>query len=112
MKEKDFSAILKEARTYLGLSQQDFSKVLGIKLRMYNAYENGDFDQSKGDVRRIRILQRLDEAKKKRAIEEKRMDDHAYAQVGDIAERVARLENNIKDLQATVLKLINKVGLG
>ena len=35
------------------------AKLLGMKLRMYSAYETGEYDESEGDVRRERILQKL-----------------------------------------------------
>lgn len=56
--EKRFSALLKGKRTELELTQDQMAPLLGMKLRMYQLYERGDYD-GKSSIRREKYLRKL-----------------------------------------------------
>lgn len=46
MTELLFSALLKQKREELGITQREMAPLLGMKLRMYQDYESGKYDKS------------------------------------------------------------------
>jgi transcriptional regulator with XRE-family HTH domain len=48
--QTDAGKIIKEARDQRGLTQEDIAKRLGISLRQYHKYENGEFPKYKTEM--------------------------------------------------------------
>jgi len=48
--QTDAGKIIKEARDRRGLTQEDIAKRLGISLRQYHKYENGEFPKYKTEM--------------------------------------------------------------
>lgn len=111
MKDKKFSQEMRESREFLSLSQKEFAVLIGLQERMVVDYESGRFDASKGDVRRRRLIERMREAVRKKKTAEENISSLTFPQDGDLGKRISNLESQVNDLQATVLKIVNKIGL-
>ncbi len=111
MKPKRFSQRIAQVMEKTGMSNDEMAIAMKIKPRMFSDYITGVFDESSGDSRRRKHLQKLDEIEIAYDAKMKRLSEMEPMQKGSINEILADQQRQIDELTGKLSRVMKHLGM-